>query len=87
MKKWICALLVIVLCWALFVAIEGFRLVGSTDPGKTPLLAIGGVQRADQIADYQSLGFSQTYYLTGGDAFVYGEFRILGIPVAQWQAA
>ena len=34
----------------------------------------------------QSLGFSQTYHLTNGDAFVYGEFRVWGIRIARWES-
>ena len=67
-------------------AIEGFRLIGSTDPGKCPLITLGSTQTADEIADYGSLGFSQTYHLTNGDAFVYGEFRVWGIRIARWES-
>ena len=70
----------------IFVAIEGFRLIGSTDPGKCPLITLGSTQTADEIADYGSLGFSQTYHLTNGDAFVYGEFRVWGIRIARWES-
>ena len=78
-KKILKAVLGILICWGIFVAIEGFRLIGSTDPGKCPLITLGSTQTADEIADYGSLGFSQTYHLTNGDAFVYGEFRVWGI--------
>lgn len=70
-KKILKAVLGILICWGIFVAIEGFRLIGSTDPGKCPLITLGSTQTADEIADYGSLGFSQTYHLTNGDAFVY----------------
>ena len=72
-KKILKAVLGILICWGIFVAIEGFRLIGST-------------QTADEIADYGSLGFSQTYHLTNGDAFVYGEFRVWGIRIARWES-
>ena len=75
----------ILICWGIFVAVEGLRLIGSTDPKKYPLLVFGSIQIADEIADYGSLGFSQTYHLTNGDSFVYGEFRVLGIRVARWE--
>ena len=85
-KKILKAVLGILICWGIFVAIEGFRLIGSTDPGKCPLITLGSTQTADEIADYGSLGFSQTYHLTNGDAFVYGEFRVLGIRSARWES-
>ena len=74
----------ILICWSLLVALEGFRLIGSTDPGKHPFVTLGGAQITDTLADYESLGFSQTYHLTANDAFVYGEFRVLGIRIAHW---
>ena len=85
-KKILKAVLGILICWGIFVAIEGFRLIGSTDPGKCPLITLGSTQTADEIADYGSLGFSQTYHLTNGDAFVYGEFRVWGIRIARWES-
>ncbi|RGR53682.1 hypothetical protein DWY38_10530 [Agathobacter rectalis] len=85
-KKILKAVLGILICWGIFVAIEGFRLIGSTDPGKCPLITLGSTQTADEIADYGSLGFSQTYHLTKGDAFVYGEFLVLGIRIARWES-
>ncbi len=84
-KKVLKVVLGFLVCWGLFVAIEGFRLIGSTDPGKYPLITLGSTQAADKIADYESLGFSQTYYLTTDDSFVYGEFRVLGIRIAKWE--
>lgn len=72
------------LCWSIFVSIEGFRLIESTDPGKYPLLVIATTQIADEIADYRSLGFSQVYYLSEGDSFVYGEFKVFGQCIARW---
>lgn len=84
-SKLLLAVLGLFLCWALFVAAEGVRLIGSTDPGVYPLIRLGGLQAADQCAEYQSLGFTQYYQLTEGDEFVSGEFRVLGIPVARWE--
>ena len=74
--------------WAFFNAVnpDMSQLFGSTDPGKCPLITLGSTQTADEIADYGSLGFSQTYHLTNGDAFVYGEFRVLGIRIARWES-
>lgn len=74
----------ILICWSPLVALEGFRLIGSTDPGKHPFVTLGGAQIADTLADYESLGFSQAYHLTANDAFVYGEFCVLGIRIAHW---
>ena len=54
-KKILKAVLGILICWGIFVAIEGFRLIGSTDPGKCPLITLGSTQTADEIADYGSL--------------------------------
>lgn len=84
-KKFAKAVLVIILCWILLVSIEGFRLIGCTDPGKYPLLYISGSHIQDELAEYGSLGFSQVYHLSTGDSFVYGEFRVLGICVARWE--
>ena len=84
-KKALKVVLAIFLCWGFFVAIEGFRLIGRTNPGKYPLIVLGSTQTADEIADYNSLGFSQTYYLTNEDSFVYGEFKLLGIRIARWE--
>ena len=84
-KKVLKATLAVFACWTLFVAVEGFRLIGSTKPGKYPLVVLGSTQTADEIADYHSLGFSQTYHLTNEDAFVYGEFKVLGIRIARWE--
>ena len=78
-------ILAILACWAVFVAAEGVHLVGSTNPGKYPLLTIYSTQTADEIADYHSLGFAQTYHLTAGDAFVYGEFSVLGVRLFRWE--
>lgn len=50
-----------------------------------PLIVLGSTQTADEIADYHSLGFSQTYHLTNEDVFVYGEFKVLGIRIARWE--
>lgn len=84
-KKLLKMILVLVLCWGVLVVIEGFRLIGSTNPGKYPLITLGSHQSQDEIADYGSLGFSQTYHLTDGDSFVYGEFKVLGIRIALWE--
>lgn len=70
--------------WALFVLAEGVRLVGSTDPAATPLLTLGGEQRADVCARYDSIGFTQYYALGWDDVFCSGEFRVLGVTVASW---
>ena len=51
-----------------------------------PLIVLGSTQTADEIADYHSLGFSQTYHLTNEDVFVYGEFKVLGIRIARWES-
>ena len=85
MKKKIRTIVItIIACWLLLVIIDGVRLIGSTDPGRRPLLNLGGIQAADKIAEYDSLGFSQTYHLTDGDAFASGEFTVLGLRIAQW---
>lgn len=84
-KKILKSVLVVLICWGIFVTIEGFRLIGSSNPGKYPLITLGSTQIADEIADYNSLGFSQTYHLTSDDSFVYGEFRVLGIRIASWE--
>lgn len=75
----------IILCWGIFVAIEGFRLIGSTDPGKYPILYIAGNHIQDELAQYGSLGFSQTYHLSDNGSFVYGEFKVLGIRISRWE--
>ncbi len=85
-KKILAVLLGIVLCWGIFVAAEGFRLIGSTDPGKNPVLDMGSTQIQDELAQYSSLGFSQTYHLSDDDSFVYGEFRVLGIRISRWES-
>ena len=68
-----------------FVAIEGIHLIGSSNPGRRPILTIGSTQIQDKRADYLSLGFSQEYHLTTDDIFVYGEFKVLGIRLARWE--
>ena len=75
----------VILCWVLFVSVEGFHLIGSTDPGRFPFLRLGGVQTQDIVARYDSLGFSQIYYLTDGDTFISGEFKVLGFSVKKWE--
>jgi len=47
-------------------------------------LSIGGVQKQDVVARYDSLGFSQIYYLEYDDTFVSGEFKVLGFSVKKW---
>ena len=44
-----------------------------------------GTHIQDELADYNSLGFSQEYHLSEGDSFVYGEVYVLGIRVARWE--
>ena len=61
-KKILKAVLGILICWGIFVAIEGFRLIGSTDPGKCPLITLGSTQTADEIAA-GGLGFAFLSYL------------------------
>ena len=60
---------VVVICWLILGVVEGLRLIGSTNPGNSPLLSIRSKQIADEVAEYGSLGFSQTYYLTEEDTF------------------
>lgn len=52
---------ILLICLLALVSIDGFRLIGSEDPGKYPLLNLGGIQYADKIAKYDSIGFSQIY--------------------------
>ena len=73
-----------VLCWLIWTTIETERLVFSTDPTLAPMITIGGRHVADELALYQSLGFTQVYYLGEGDEFVSGEFRLFGIPTERW---
>lgn len=84
-KKFLYVFLVIILCWGILVTVEGVRLIGCTNPGKYPFLYISGIHIQDELADYNSLGFSQEYHLADGDSFVYGEFYVLGIRVARWE--
>ena len=76
--------LCIVLCWLIWTTIETGRLIDSRDPSLAPLITIGSRQAADELALYQSLGFTQVYHLTEGDEFVSGEFRVFGIPAERW---
>lgn len=69
-KKALKAALAFFICWVFFVALEGLLLIGSTDPGKAPLIVLGGAHIADEIDAYSSLGFSQTYYLTYPDSLL-----------------
>lgn len=86
MKKVIIKIIsILIICWLVLVSADGFRLIGSEDPGKYPLLNLGGIQYADKIAKYDSIGFSQIYNLTDGDVFVSGEFKVLGITIAHWE--
>ena len=84
-KKALKAALAFFICWVFFVALEGLLLIGNTDPGKAPLIVLGGAHIADEIDAYSSLGFSQTYYLTYPDSFVSGEFKVFGVKVAGWE--
>ena len=84
-KKALKAALAFFICWVFFVALEGLLLIGSTDPGKAPLIVLSGAHIADEIDAYSSLGFSQTYYLTYPDSFVSGEFKVFGVKVAGWE--
>ena len=84
-KKLIRAFMAIIICWGLFIAIEGIRLIGSTDLGKKPLFYISGIHIQDELAEYNSVGFSQVYHLAKGDSFSYGEFYVLGIRVTGWK--
>ena len=59
----------IIICWGLFITIEGIRLIGSTDPGKNPLFYISGTHIQDELAQYNSIGFSQVYHLAENDHF------------------
>ena len=56
-KKALKAALAFFICWVFFVALEGLLLIGSTDPGKAPLIVLGGAHIADEIDAYSSLGF------------------------------
>ena len=47
-KKILKAVLGILICWGIFVAIEGFRLIGSTDPGKCPLITLGSTRSEER---------------------------------------
>ena len=84
-KRVIKILLAVVLCWSIYVTLEGIRLVGSTDPGKYPVLRLSGSQIQDELAEYGSLGFSVKYHLSYGDSFEYGEIYILRIKAARWE--
>lgn len=87
LKRVLTAVLFAIVCWGIFVTIEGIRLIGSTDPGKYPFITMGSTQTADELAEYHSLGFSQEYHLTSGDTFVYGEFKVLGLRISHWEVA
>ena len=78
-------LICIIFCWGILVAVEGFRLIGSTDPGRYPILNIGSTRIQNELASYTSLGFSVDYHLTDNDTFVYGEFKVLGLRVSRWE--
>lgn len=86
LKKIFVGILLMITCWIAFVAFEGFRLVGSIDAGKYPLIVVGSTQIQDELAVYHSLGFSQVYHLASGDTFVYGEFKVLGVRLYRWDA-
>ena len=76
--------LCIFLCWLILFTVETGRLIDSRDPSLTPLITVGGRQVADELALYQSLGFTQVYHLSEGDEFVSGEFRLFGITAERW---
>ena len=48
-KKALKAALAFFICWVFFVALEGLLLIGSTDPGKAPLIVLSGAHIADEI--------------------------------------
>ena len=77
-------ILCIFLCWLILFTVETGRLIDSRDPSLAPLLTIGNRQVADELALYQSLGFTQVYHLGEGGEFVSGEFRLFGIPAERW---
>ena len=85
-KKLIIVFMVIIFCWGVFITIEGIRLIGSTDLGKKPLFYISGTHIQNELAEYNSVGFSQVYHLVEGDCFLYGEFYVLGIRVIKWKS-
>ena len=76
--------LCIFLVWLILFTIETGRLIDSRDPSKAPLITISSRHVADELALYQSLGFTQVYHLTEGDEFVSGEFRLFGFPAERW---
>jgi len=76
--------LCILLCWMILFTVETGRLIDSRDPSLAPLITVGGRQVADELALYQSLGFTQVYHLREGDEFVSGEFRLFGITAERW---
>ena len=84
-KMLIRVFMAIIICWGLFIAIEGIRLIGSTDPGKKPLFYISGTHIQNELSEYNSVGLSQVYHLSEGDIFLYGEFYILGTRVTRWK--
>ena len=77
-------ILCIFLCWMILFTVETGRLIDSRDPSLAPLITIGGRQVADELALYESLGFTQVYHLREGDEFVSGEFRLFGITAERW---
>ena len=84
-NKLIRIFMALIICWGLFIAIEGIRLIGSTEPGKKPLFYISGTHIQNELAQYNSVGFSQVYHLAEDDCFSHGEFYILGIRVSGWK--
>lgn len=90
MKKakhfWRSLLIILVLCWVILLAFDAMRLIGSTDPGKYPTLYVSSELVQDEYAKYNSLGFTQYYRLGREGEFLYGEFRIFGLKVAQWDS-
>lgn len=85
MKKTVRKLfLALVLCWALLVAVDASRIIGSTDPNTAPILYFGTEHVENELTEYDGLGYSVTYTLTDGNEFVSGEFDVLGARLAAW---
>ena len=77
-------ILCIFLCWLILFTVETGRLIDSRDPALAPLITVSARHVQDELALYQSLGFTQVYHLTEGDEFVSGEFRLFGFPAERW---
>lgn len=48
---------VVVICWLILGVVEGLRLIGSTNPGNSPLLSIRSKQIADEVQNMAVLAF------------------------------